>query len=49
LPLVFQFDVQFKYVLRSPMVVVKDVNSTVHKVDAVHDPMQFEYNGDPNL
>jgi hypothetical protein len=31
------------------MVVIKDVDSTVHKVDAVHDPMQFEHDGDPNL
>jgi hypothetical protein len=26
----------------SPMVVVKNVNSTVHKVNTVHDPMLFE-------
>jgi hypothetical protein len=32
-----------------PMVVIKDVDSTIHKVDAVHDPMQFEHDGDPNL
>jgi hypothetical protein len=31
------------------MIVIKDVDSTVHKVDAVHDPMQFEHDGDPNL
>jgi hypothetical protein len=41
--------VQFKYVLQSPVVAVQDVDSTMHKVDAVHDPMQFERDGDPNL
>jgi hypothetical protein len=46
--LVFQFVMQFKYVLRSPVVDVKDVDSTV-KVVAVHDPMLFEHDGDPNL
>jgi hypothetical protein len=45
----FQFVMQDKYVLRSPVVAVKDVDSTVHKVDAVHDPMLFEHDGDPNL
>jgi hypothetical protein len=37
------------YVLRFPVVAVKDVDSTVHKVDTVHDQMQFEHDGDPNL
>jgi hypothetical protein len=41
--------VQFKYVLWFLVVDVKDVDSTVHKVDAIHDPMQFEHDGDPNL
>jgi hypothetical protein len=40
---------QFNYVMRSPLVAVKGVNLTVHKVDAVHDPMLFEHDGDPNL
>jgi hypothetical protein len=40
---------QFKYVLWFPVVAVKDVDSTTHKVDAVYDPMQFEHDGDPNL
>jgi hypothetical protein len=41
--------VQFKYVLQFLVVAVKDVDSTMHKVDAVHDPMQFEHDGNPNL
>jgi hypothetical protein len=40
---------QFNYVLQFPVVAVKDVDLTMHKVDAVHDPMQFEHDGDPNL
>jgi hypothetical protein len=40
---------QFKYVLRSPVVAVKNADLTAHKVDAVHDPMQFEHDGDPNM
>jgi hypothetical protein len=47
--LIFQFVMQFKYVLWFLVVDVKDVDSTVHKVDAIHDPMQFEHDGDPNL
>jgi hypothetical protein len=31
------------------MVAVKHVNSTVFKVDTVHDLMLFEYDWDPNL
>jgi hypothetical protein len=31
------------------MVVVKNVNSTMYKVDIVHDPVLLEYDGDPNL
>jgi hypothetical protein len=31
------------------MVVVKNVNSTLHKVNIVHDPMLFEYYQDPNM
>jgi hypothetical protein len=40
---------QFKYVMRSLVVAIKDVDLTAPKVDAVHDPMQFEHDGDPNL
>jgi hypothetical protein len=36
---------QFNYVLWFPVVAIKDVDSTVHKVDVVHDPMQFEHDG----
>jgi hypothetical protein len=35
--------------MRFLVVAVKDVDLTVHKVDAVHDLMQFEHDGDPNL
>jgi hypothetical protein len=31
------------------MVAVKNVNSTVYKVNTVHDPMLFEYDWNPNL
>jgi hypothetical protein len=31
------------------MVAVKNVNSTMYKVDIVHDPVLLEYDGDQNL
>jgi hypothetical protein len=31
------------------MVAVKNANSTMHKVDTVHDPVFFEGDWDPNL
>jgi hypothetical protein len=40
---------QLNYVLWSLMVAVKNANSTMHKVDTVHDPVFFEGDWDPNL